>query len=397
MRCVRAVLVLSLLVLLATRRQAWAHASLVKAEPADGAVVSGGAGYVEADLQRAGLAAGDAADRPGRRADRARRCGSREHHRDDRHAAGLRRGTHVLSWRVISADGHPVAGSLMFSIGAPSAPRRRRPSAIDRCGRAVGGEGRHLCGAVHRDRRCVLSSMDRRSDVAGRRCLAGRGAGGRAGGDADLDRPAGARCARPSAVGPGAEDRMGNRARDLLWFHRDHGRLSRCSPGCSASSRRRGSSSCLLAAGLARHRCRARAQRPCGHRGAAAADGAVGLPARRLRRGSGSERCCRCSWRCVTRRPRRRTDAVFPHDTLSAGADSSSPGGVLAVVQLGRLDALWTRATASCCPASLPPSLRCFALAAANRYLLVPRFEAVGAAAARPLALSIAIELASRW
>ena len=30
-------------------------------------------------------------------------------------------GTHVLSWRVISADGHPVGGSVMFSIGAPSA------------------------------------------------------------------------------------------------------------------------------------------------------------------------------------------------------------------------------------------------------------------------------------
>lgn len=31
-------------------------------------------------------------------------------------------GTHVLSWRVISADGHPVGGSLLFSMGAPSAP-----------------------------------------------------------------------------------------------------------------------------------------------------------------------------------------------------------------------------------------------------------------------------------
>ncbi|TJV91134.1 MAG: copper resistance protein CopC, partial [Mesorhizobium sp.] len=30
-------------------------------------------------------------------------------------------GTHVLSWRVISADGHPVGGSVLFSIGAPSA------------------------------------------------------------------------------------------------------------------------------------------------------------------------------------------------------------------------------------------------------------------------------------
>ena len=33
----------------------------------------------------------------------------------------LRRGTHVLSWRVISADGHPVGGAVLFSVGAPSA------------------------------------------------------------------------------------------------------------------------------------------------------------------------------------------------------------------------------------------------------------------------------------
>ena len=39
----------------------------------------------------------------------------------------LRRGTHVLSWRVISADGHPVGGALVFSIGAPSARCRRPP------------------------------------------------------------------------------------------------------------------------------------------------------------------------------------------------------------------------------------------------------------------------------
>lgn len=32
----------------------------------------------------------------------------------------LSQGTYLLSWRVISADGHPVGGSLVFSIGAPS-------------------------------------------------------------------------------------------------------------------------------------------------------------------------------------------------------------------------------------------------------------------------------------
>lgn len=30
-------------------------------------------------------------------------------------------GTYVLSWRVVSLDGHPVSGSLIFSIGVPSA------------------------------------------------------------------------------------------------------------------------------------------------------------------------------------------------------------------------------------------------------------------------------------
>src|SRR5579872_6448775 len=35
-------------------------------------------------------------------------------------APQLARGTHVLSYRVISADGHPVGGSVTFSIGAPS-------------------------------------------------------------------------------------------------------------------------------------------------------------------------------------------------------------------------------------------------------------------------------------
>jgi copper transport protein len=33
----------------------------------------------------------------------------------------LGEGTHVLTWRVVSADGHPVGGSVLFSIGQPSA------------------------------------------------------------------------------------------------------------------------------------------------------------------------------------------------------------------------------------------------------------------------------------
>jgi copper transport protein len=34
--------------------------------------------------------------------------------------AGLAAGTHVLSWRVVSVDAHPIAGSLIFSVGQPT-------------------------------------------------------------------------------------------------------------------------------------------------------------------------------------------------------------------------------------------------------------------------------------
>lgn len=45
--------------------------------------------------------------------------------------AGLARGTHVLSWRVISADGHPIGGSVVFSIGEVSTQPPPVHEAID--------------------------------------------------------------------------------------------------------------------------------------------------------------------------------------------------------------------------------------------------------------------------
>lgn len=50
--------------------------------------------------------------------------------------AGLADGTHVLTWRVVSSDGHPVAGSVVFSIGAPSAEPPSAPAAADAAVRA---------------------------------------------------------------------------------------------------------------------------------------------------------------------------------------------------------------------------------------------------------------------
>lgn len=45
--------------------------------------------------------------------------------------AGLAEGTHVVSWRVVSEDGHPVGGSVIFSIGAPSAAPPQVADAVD--------------------------------------------------------------------------------------------------------------------------------------------------------------------------------------------------------------------------------------------------------------------------
>ncbi len=40
-------------------------------------------------------------------------------------------GTHVLAWRVVSEDGHPVAGSTVFSIGAPGGTAQAAGEAVD--------------------------------------------------------------------------------------------------------------------------------------------------------------------------------------------------------------------------------------------------------------------------
>ena len=44
----------------------------------------------------------------------------------------LPQGTHLLSWRVVSADGHPVGGALTFSVGRPSAGAPRPEPQADR-------------------------------------------------------------------------------------------------------------------------------------------------------------------------------------------------------------------------------------------------------------------------
>lgn len=51
--------------------------------------------------------------------------------------ADLGTGTHVLTWRVVSEDGHPVGGSTIFSIGAPSGAPQEAANAVERPVRAA--------------------------------------------------------------------------------------------------------------------------------------------------------------------------------------------------------------------------------------------------------------------
>ena len=103
--------------LFAGARGAFAHASLVATEPRDGSMVAQAPKTVRLQFNEpvtpAVIRVIDAEGRT----------------RDDAavHAAdetieitlptGLPAGTQVISYRVISADGHPVAGSMMFSVG----------------------------------------------------------------------------------------------------------------------------------------------------------------------------------------------------------------------------------------------------------------------------------------
>ena len=115
--CGLAVLV-AVLAGLAQPSGAWAHASLVGSDPPAGATVANPPPTLRLDFNepvsplvvRLIGPTGEAAT-PAVKAENSTLTIT---------PAPLSRGTHVLSWRVISADGHPVGGSVMFSVGAPT-------------------------------------------------------------------------------------------------------------------------------------------------------------------------------------------------------------------------------------------------------------------------------------
>jgi copper transport protein len=100
---------------------AWAHAALVAVEPASGSIVAAAPKTVELRFDEAVTpGAIRLIDGAGRTRDDVRVGASGETVSVEL-PPDLPQGTVVVSYRVVSQDGHPVAGSVSFSVGRPTA------------------------------------------------------------------------------------------------------------------------------------------------------------------------------------------------------------------------------------------------------------------------------------
>jgi len=133
---VTAALVALALVLLGASPAA-AHAELVETDPAEGAVVRTAPETVTLTFnETVRLTAQEVAvfDATGEQVDSSASASGPEVSVSLPGAADLDHGTYVVSWNVLSSDGHPISGALTFSVGAPSAsvtapPERETSSA----------------------------------------------------------------------------------------------------------------------------------------------------------------------------------------------------------------------------------------------------------------------------
>jgi copper transport protein len=101
-----------------------AHAELVSTDPAEGAVVDTAPDAVTLTFNEpVRLTAQEIAvyDAEGEAVDAEAGATGTDVTVELPGAADLADGTYVVSWNVLSGDGHPIAGALSFSVGAPSA------------------------------------------------------------------------------------------------------------------------------------------------------------------------------------------------------------------------------------------------------------------------------------
>ncbi|MBX3568711.1 MAG: CopD family protein [Rhizobiaceae bacterium] len=124
-------LLLCVLALLLQATAGLAHASLNATEPVDGAVVAAAPQSYSLTFSESVAPLSLRLIRPDGTAVALERFAVVDRTVRIEAPASLGTGTHVLSWRVVSADGHPIGGSTMFSIGAPSAAAPLVEEAVD--------------------------------------------------------------------------------------------------------------------------------------------------------------------------------------------------------------------------------------------------------------------------
>ncbi|TPK62325.1 copper resistance protein CopC [Mesorhizobium sp. B2-4-19] len=110
------------LIVMASTSQAFAHAALIKTDPADGAVLAQAPAQFSLTFSEPVSPLVLTLVKPDGTPVALTSFRLTDQTLEIDNPQALKSGTHVLSWRVISADGHPVGGSLLFSIGAPSEP-----------------------------------------------------------------------------------------------------------------------------------------------------------------------------------------------------------------------------------------------------------------------------------
>ena len=303
----------------------------------------------------------------------------------------LRRGSHVLSWRVVSADGHPVGGSFVFSIGAASG------------GGVAASSNTGARSALWVAKLAIYAGMV--LGIGGVFFQSWAGVPGRA--QAATIYSAllvGGLIATPISVGLQGLDAL-----DLPVSQLMQGEVWRAGWG-TAYGLTALSAECAMLAGLLALVTPMRFAR------ALASVGLLGIGLALLLSGHAGT----VEPRFLTR------SAVFFHGVTVAfwigaliplvvaiGAGDRDAlmrfsrlipiplavlivtGCLLMFVQLDRIDALWTTRYGLVLSGKLALVAILIALAAANRYALVPRFAATGSApAGRPLATSIRAELA---
>ncbi len=114
---------ISVFAVLFTAAPASAHATLVRTDPSAGAILDDAPSLVTLTFSESvGTSLGKitVVDPDGKAVQQGRITQSKGDEAAIKLKSGLRQGTFLVSYRVISADGHPISGGYTFSIGAPS-------------------------------------------------------------------------------------------------------------------------------------------------------------------------------------------------------------------------------------------------------------------------------------